>query len=115
MTRQGSRYSNIFSTPNRSLLSTPTVRQTPDRYQDDGQSFISTVTPLPSLLERGHLFNDYQTPDGRKQTSVESDKDRQVQRLRIWRHDALIQHQYETAAFIGDKLLALTGEYSLDQ
>ena len=28
--------------------------------------------------------------------------------LRDWRQDALNKHQYESAVFIGDKLLALT-------
>ncbi|RUP01168.1 anaphase-promoting complex, cyclosome, subunit 3-domain-containing protein [Jimgerdemannia flammicorona] len=30
-------------------------------------------------------------------------------RMRLWRHDALQQHLYETAAFWGDKVVALTG------
>lgn len=30
--------------------------------------------------------------------------------LRDWRQDALNKHQYESAIFIGDKLLALTSE-----
>jgi hypothetical protein len=31
--------------------------------------------------------------------------------LRDWRQDALNKHQYESAIFIGDKLLALTSRY----
>ena len=30
--------------------------------------------------------------------------------LKTWRQDALNKHQYDAAVFIGDKLLALTGE-----
>lgn len=30
--------------------------------------------------------------------------------LKEWRHDAMDKHQYESAIFIGDKLLALTSE-----
>lgn len=30
--------------------------------------------------------------------------------LREWRQDALNKHQYDSAIFIGDKLLALTSE-----
>lgn len=30
--------------------------------------------------------------------------------LRDWRQDALNKHQYESAIFVGDKLLALTSE-----
>jgi anaphase-promoting complex subunit 6 len=31
-----------------------------------------------------------------------------VDRMRLWRHDALMQHLYETAAFWGDKLVSWT-------
>ena len=31
-----------------------------------------------------------------------------VDRMRLWRHDALMQHLYETAAFWGDKILTWT-------
>lgn len=31
-----------------------------------------------------------------------------VDRMRLWRHDALMQHLYETAAFWGDKVLSWT-------
>jgi len=30
--------------------------------------------------------------------------------LREWRQDSMNKHQYESAIFIGDKLLALTGK-----
>jgi anaphase-promoting complex subunit 6 len=33
-----------------------------------------------------------------------------VDRMRLWRHDALMQHLYETAAFWGDKVLSWTSE-----
>lgn len=33
-----------------------------------------------------------------------------AEKLRLWRHDALMQHQYKTAEFIGDKVLALTND-----
>lgn len=33
--------------------------------------------------------------------------------LRNWRQDALNKHQYESAIFIGDKLLALTSKEAL--
>jgi len=36
--------------------------------------------------------------------------------LREWRQDALNKHQYDSAIFIGDKLLALTSmEHNLTQ
>jgi anaphase-promoting complex subunit 6 len=33
-----------------------------------------------------------------------------VDRMRLWRHDALMQHLYETAAFWGDKILSWTSK-----
>lgn len=32
-----------------------------------------------------------------------------VDSMRLWRHDAIMQHLYETAAFWGDKVLSWTG------
>lgn len=34
----------------------------------------------------------------------------QAEKLRLWRHDAFMQHHYNTAEFIGDKVLALTDD-----
>lgn len=34
----------------------------------------------------------------------------QVDKLRVWRHDAYMQHHYQTAEHIGDKVLAMTGD-----
>ena len=33
-----------------------------------------------------------------------------VDRMRLWRHDAMMQHLYETAAFWGDKILSWTSK-----
>lgn len=112
MARMNSRYSNILNTPSHSLLNTPTITTTPIVRQHDTQSFISTITlsPLPSFLERGHLFSDSGTPQNIESDSPETAQSGQTQRLRLWRHDALSQHQYEAAAFIGDKILARTRE-----
>jgi hypothetical protein len=32
-----------------------------------------------------------------------------IEKMRMWRHDAMLQHLYETAAFWGDKVLTWTG------
>lgn len=37
-----------------------------------------------------------------------------VDKLRLWRHDAIMQHQYKTAEFIGDKILELTNDDAND-
>ncbi|SCU81118.1 LADA_0B11298g1_1 [Lachancea dasiensis] len=33
-----------------------------------------------------------------------------AEKLRLWRHDSLMQHQYRTAEYIGDKVYAMTGD-----
>ncbi|KAH7907018.1 hypothetical protein BJ138DRAFT_1015194 [Hygrophoropsis aurantiaca] len=46
-------------------------------------------------------------------TELEVDNDAEwsmVDRMRLWRHDALMQHLYETAAFWGDKILSWTND-----
>lgn len=39
--------------------------------------------------------------------------DGMVERMRMWRHDAMLQHLYETAAFWGEKVLSWTGASAL--
>lgn len=34
----------------------------------------------------------------------------QADKLRLWRHDALLQHHYDTAIYIGDKVLTMTND-----
>lgn len=34
----------------------------------------------------------------------------QADKLRLWRHDALLQHHYATAVYIGDKVLTMTND-----
>lgn len=36
-----------------------------------------------------------------------------IDSMRLWRHDAIVQHRYDTAAFWGDKILTWTGERAL--
>jgi anaphase-promoting complex subunit 6 len=55
------------------------------------------------------------SPRKRTQTDEEVDEERtwsMVDSMRLWRHDAIMQHLYETAAFWGDKILSWTGEWA---
>lgn len=66
-------------------------------------------------LEKGL---DQSSPHGSSTVSSsrkpgERDVDSQLDRLRVWRHDAMFQHQYGTAAFIGDKILSLSGIFKI--
>ncbi|KAK9462932.1 uncharacterized protein V1516DRAFT_671527 [Lipomyces oligophaga] len=38
------------------------------------------------------------------------EKGSRTENLRLWRHDALMQHQYQTAVFVGDTVLSLTND-----
>jgi anaphase-promoting complex subunit 6 len=45
---------------------------------------------------------------------IDPDEDKEwkmIDLMRVWRHDANLQHLHETAIFWGDKLLSLTGEF----
>ncbi|CAH2353306.1 anaphase-promoting complex subunit Cdc16p [[Candida] railenensis] len=48
--------------------------------------------------------------DGSKQFEVAKEPLTQAEKLRLWRHDALMQHHYKTAEYIGNKVLALTDD-----
>lgn len=89
-----------------------------------------------SRLSRGSPIGNGETPAGivgpstrsrwRASSPLEDDEEMEVDPLllepddsswnaidnmRLWRHDAIMQHLYETAAFWGDKILSWTGEY----
>lgn len=85
--------------PNRSMLpSSP--RPSPRRHRR-----------LKDSGSRHPLANDtmdiFQDLDG-EQVHDEDGEWGMVDRMRLWRHDALMQHLYETAALWGDKILSWT-------
>ncbi|KAJ3555866.1 hypothetical protein NM688_g2343 [Phlebia brevispora] len=63
---------------------------------------------------RHPLAND--TTDIFQDSVMEGDEDEEeyefgmVDRMRLWRHDALMQHLYDTAAFWGDKIVSWTND-----
>jgi anaphase-promoting complex subunit 6 len=88
--------------PNRSVLPASPLRSSPrvHRRTKEGSS-------------RHPLAND--TTDVFQDSDVDGDDDSEyewgmVDRMRLWRHDALMQHLYETAAFWGDKIVSWTSE-----
>jgi hypothetical protein len=88
--------------PNRSMLpSSP--RASPRRHRrlkDSGGRH-------PLANDTMDVFQDLET----EQDDDDDDDDGEwgmVDRMRLWRHDALMQHLYETAAFWGDKILSWT-------
>lgn len=81
------------------------IRSTPNQPLFPSPLGVPLDTPL----------NDQRIPDsvanstGKKQVITTSSLSG-AEKLRLWRHDALMQHHYRTAEYIGDKLLALTND-----
>ncbi|KAG5646121.1 hypothetical protein DXG03_004360 [Asterophora parasitica] len=88
--------------PNRSVLPASPLRSSPRRHRRAKES-----------LGRHPLAND--TTDVFQESEDDEDNESgyewgMVDRMRLWRHDALMQHLYETAAFWGDKILSWTND-----
>ncbi|KAI0034227.1 TPR-like protein [Vararia minispora EC-137] len=83
--------------PNRSILPSSPLRSSPRRPQRPRDRH-------PLAKENTDVFHD---------SGDEDDDDSEwgiVDRMRLWRHDALMQHLYETASFWGDKVVSWTND-----
>ncbi|EGW35704.1 anaphase-promoting complex component [Spathaspora passalidarum NRRL Y-27907] len=77
--------------------------------------FITPPNPQQQQQPPPHFF---ETPGSNRSSFFSLSKDSTritepltpVEKLRLWRHDALMQHHYTTAEFIGDKILTLTND-----
>lgn len=74
----------LRSTPNQPLFPSPLVSNTID------------------INDSLRISN---TPINQSNTTLSA-----AEKLRLWRHDALMQHHYATAEYIGDKVLSLTND-----
>ncbi|KAG6828887.1 hypothetical protein H0H92_006444 [Tricholoma furcatifolium] len=89
--------------PNRSILPASPIGSSPRRQRRAKES-----------IGRQHpLAND--TTDVFQESEDDAEEDPEyewgmVDRMRLWRHDALMQHLYETAAFWGDKIVSWTND-----
>ncbi|GLB44837.1 putative anaphase-promoting complex, cyclosome, subunit 3 [Lyophyllum shimeji] len=93
---------NSLADPNRSVLPASPLRSSPRRHRKAKESLSRQPHPLA---------ND--TTDVFQESEDDRDEESEyewgmVDRMRLWRHDALMQHLYETAAFWGDKILSWT-------
>ncbi|KZV72988.1 TPR-like protein [Peniophora sp. CONT] len=89
---------NPFSLdPNRSILPSSPLRSSPRRPQ-------RTRERHPLATEHTDVFQDTPGDD------EEEYEWKMVDRMRLWRHDALMQHLYDTAAFWGDKIMSWTND-----
>ncbi|KXN88482.1 Anaphase-promoting complex subunit cut9 [Leucoagaricus sp. SymC.cos] len=87
--------------PNRSVLPASPLRSSPRRHR---KAKSSLNRPHPLANDTVDVFQDSEEDaDDESEWSM-------VDRMRLWRHDALMQHLYETAAFWGDKILSWTND-----
>ncbi|KAJ7284861.1 cell division control protein 16 [Mycena rebaudengoi] len=96
--------SNFALDPNRSVLPASPLRSSPRRPRrpKDG----SSRHPHPLANDTTDIFHD-SDDDADDESEYEWGM---VDRMRLWRHDALMQHLYETAAFWGDKIVSWTND-----
>lgn len=92
--------SDNYNTPPNQLFNTPVaskviVNSNNPRHQSHFPS------PLQHTPQR--YSNSFEL-----QSLVQEQPLSQAEKLRLWRHDALMQHHYQTASYIGDKVYGLT-------
>ncbi|TFY72287.1 hypothetical protein EVG20_g720 [Dentipellis fragilis] len=86
--------------PNRSILPSSPLRSSPRAHRRAKES----VGRHPLANDNTDVFQD---SGDEEEEEVEWGM---VDRMRLWRHDALMQHLYETAAFWGDKIVSWTND-----
>ena len=106
--------------PNRSILASSPARSSPNPNPKRKNKLSTGKQPKLGLGggSRHPLAND--TTDVFHDSEDDADDEEEsyewgtVDRMRLWRHDALMQHLYDTAAFWGDKILSWTSEYDVE-
>jgi anaphase-promoting complex subunit 6 len=88
--------------PNRSILPATPFRSSPRLPR---RAKASSARRHPLANDRTNVFQD---SDEGENDEVEKYEWGMVDRMRLWRHDALMQHLYDTAAFWGDKIVSWT-------
>ncbi|SJL04405.1 uncharacterized protein ARMOST_07771 [Armillaria ostoyae] len=90
--------------PNRSMLPVSPLGLSPRRQRKAKES--SVRPPHPLTIDTTDVF---QGPEDDADDEQEHEWGI-IDRMRLWRHDAMMQHLYETAAFWGDKILSWTND-----
>lgn len=89
--------------PNRSILPSTPFRSSP-RPPRRAKPTTSSRHPLANDT---NVFEDSDSDEENKEGKYEWGM---IDRMRLWRHDALMQHLYDTAAFWGDKIVNWTND-----
>ncbi|KAL0954768.1 hypothetical protein HGRIS_003718 [Hohenbuehelia grisea] len=95
---------SIALDPNRSILPASPLRSSPRRHRRHKES--TSRHPHPLATDTTDVFQE-SDDDADDESEYEWGM---VDRMRLWRHDALMQHLYDTAAFWGDKILNWTND-----
>ncbi|KAF8699285.1 Anaphase-promoting complex, cyclosome, subunit 3, partial [Rhizoctonia solani] len=89
----------------------------PTRHHLDANASTLSASPRTSRIRRDFtsLGRHPLANDGDENTTFGDDEEDSddwtiVDKLRMWRHDAMMQHLYDTAIFWGDKVLTWTGD-----
>ncbi|KAL1733813.1 hypothetical protein EV714DRAFT_246059 [Schizophyllum commune] len=93
--------------PNQSMLSASPLRSSPRRKHRAPRETAGRG-PHPLATDTTDIFQDSEI--GADADDEDEQEWGMVDRIRLWRHDALMQHMYETAAFWGDKVLSWTND-----
>ena len=94
-----SRPSAFALDPNRSILTASPLHSSPRRTRK-GKEVAGGESGHPLTQDNTDVFLDG--------SDTERPSWSMIERIRLWRHDAIWQHLYETAAFWGDKVLTWT-------
>ncbi|THH16661.1 hypothetical protein EW146_g4012 [Bondarzewia mesenterica] len=87
--------------PNRSILPSSPMRSSPRHHRRAKEGTVRH----PLANDNKDIFQD--SDEGEKDEEAEWGM---IDRMRLWRHDALMQHLYDTAAFWGDKIVSWTND-----
>jgi len=94
--------------PNRSILQVSPIRPSPARPLRRARESIGRH---PLANDTTDIFQDtVDLSEGATDEQEEEVEWGMVDRMRLWRHDALMQHLFDSAAFWGDKILSWTSK-----
>ncbi|KAI0787967.1 TPR-like protein [Fomes fomentarius] len=91
-----------FFDPSRSMIQTSPLRSSPRM----SRRARTTGSRHPLANDTTDVFQDDADDEG----DEEEHEWGVVDRMRLWRHDALMQHLYDSAAFWGDKIVSWTND-----
>ena len=99
-----SNHNSFALDPNRSILPSSPRQSSPRRHTRVKPS--TSRQPHPLATDTTDVFQDSDDELEREDNQPWG----MIDRMRLWRHDAMMQHLYETAAFWGDKVLSWTSK-----